>query len=95
MVKRLLFILGVIAGFLVSEIFRREKMERLQELEAKRAREKARFAQYDREWQEELKKMPFQERLDYELWEAGMRLNDWEDDVNIWDDDEDDEEEGV
>ena len=84
MTKRLFFILGVIAGLLFAGIAIRKKMERLQQLEAQKAAEKARYAEYNREWQAELATMPFEKRMDWELFQTSLKLSnyqpDWEDD---------------
>jgi hypothetical protein len=64
-------------GFLFAEILRRQKMERLQRLEAQEAYRKQQNAQYEKDWQKELANMPFEERMEYELWEASMRLDNW------------------
>ena len=84
MTKRLFFILGAIAGFLFAEMLRRKKMERLKTLEAEKAEEKARYAEYNREWQAELAAMPFDKRMEWELFEASLKAHnyqpDWEDD---------------
>jgi hypothetical protein len=77
MKKTLYLLIGLVIGFLFAEVLRRQQMERLHMLEAEAASRKARFAQYEREWQEELATMPFDERMDYELWEAGMKLDNW------------------
>jgi hypothetical protein len=70
-------VLGLMIGFLFAEMLRRQKMERLQRLEAQQAYRKQQNAQYEREWQQELAHMPFDERMEYELWEASMRLDNW------------------
>lgn len=88
MSKRLFFVLGVFVGFLCAGILHRKQKERLKILEAKETRRKAVNAKFEREWQKELAHMPFDERIDYELWEAGMKLDHW-----ISDDEEDDDEE--
>ena len=76
--KRTYFVLlGVLIGFLFGEVLRRKKMERLQALEAKAARRKEINAFAAREWQKEVAAMPFEERMDYELWEARQRLDSW------------------
>jgi uncharacterized membrane-anchored protein YhcB (DUF1043 family) len=62
MTKRLFFVLGVVIGIVVAEIFRRKKMARLHELEEKHKREKARFAKYDRQWKKELASIVFQRK---------------------------------
>ena len=84
MTKRLFFILGVIAGVLFAEVMRRKQLERLKALEADKAEEKARYAEYNREWQAELAAMPFDKRMEWELFEACLKAHnyqpDWEDD---------------
>ena len=81
--------LGVLAGFLFAEVLRRKRMERLKILEANEAEEKARYAEYAREWQEELAAMPFEKRMDWELFEASLKLDNYQPD---WDEEGDDEE---
>jgi hypothetical protein len=92
MKKTVYLLLGLALGFLFGEILRRSKMERLATLEAKVAREKALNAEYEQDWQQELTAMPFEERMEYELWEAGMRLNNWIPPEG-WDMNEDDDDE--
>ncbi|MDQ7023930.1 MAG: hypothetical protein Q9P01_07205 [Anaerolineae bacterium] len=77
MKKIILLVLGLVLGFLIAEILRRPTMQRLTTLEAKEARSKARYAQYDREWQKEFANMPFDDRMDYELFEAGLKRDGW------------------
>lgn len=76
--KKILFlVLGLLFGFLFAEIVRHKQTERLKELEAKEGHRKANNAQYEREWQRELANMPFDERMDWELFEAGLKLDGW------------------
>jgi hypothetical protein len=75
MKKPLLLIVGLVFGFLFAEIVRQKKMARLQTLEAQTAERKAQSAEYDREWQRELANMPFDERIDWELFEASLKLD--------------------
>jgi hypothetical protein len=76
--KRTFFVLvGVLIGFLFGEMLRRKKLEQLKTLEAKASRRKAINEFAAREWQKEIAAMPFEERMDYELWEAHQRLDDW------------------
>ena len=91
MTKRLFFILGVVAGFLFAEVLRRKKMERLKTLEKNAAEEKARYAEYAREWQAELATMPFEKRMDWELFQTSLKLSNYQPD---WDEDEEDDHEG-
>ena len=77
MTKRLFFILGVFAGFFFAEVLRRKQKERLNMLEEKESRHKARYAKYERDWQKEIANMPFEERMDYELFEAGLKHDGW------------------
>jgi hypothetical protein len=88
MTKRLFFILGVLAGFLFAEILRRKKMEHLKTLEVAKTKEKARFAEYNREWQAELAMMPFDQRMDWELFQTSLKLSNYQPD---WDEEDDDE----
>jgi len=75
MKKTLYLVLGLVIGFLFAEILRRQKMERLQRLEAQEAATTAQYAAYNQEWQRELATMPFDERMDWELFEAGLKLD--------------------
>jgi hypothetical protein len=75
MTKRLFFLLGVIAGFLFAELVRRKGMERLKILEAEKAEETARFAEYNREWEAELAAGSFERRMDWELFQASLSLD--------------------
>jgi hypothetical protein len=77
MKKTIYLLIGLVIGFLIAETMRRPTLQRLATLEAKEARRKATSARYEREWQHELANMPFDERMDYELWEATMKLDDW------------------
>ena len=89
MTKRIFFILGVIAGFLFAEILRRKRMERLKVLEAQEAHRQWMNAESEKSWQQELAKMPFEKRMDYELFEAGLKASNYEPD---WAFEEDDDE---
>src|SRR5215207_5282233 len=84
MTKRLFFILGVIAGLLIGEVFRRKHKERLKLLEAKEAHNQWMNAEADKRWQKEVEKMTFEERMDWELFESSLKSYnyqpDWEDD---------------
>ena len=77
MKKLFLLVMGLLLGFLFAEYLRRPKMKRLQALEVKAARRKEVNAFAAREWQKEVAAMPFEERMDYELWEARQRLDSW------------------
>ena len=90
MTKRLFFLLGVLAGFLFAEVVRRKRMERLQKLEKQEAETTARYAEYAREWQAELATMPFERRMDWELFQASLSLDNG---IPTWVDGEDDDEE--
>jgi hypothetical protein len=89
MTKRIFFILGWIAGFLFAEMLRRKKMERLKALEAEKAEETARFAAYNREWQTEIAAGSFERRMDWELFQASLTLDNG---TPSWVDGEDDDE---
>ena len=84
MTKRLFFILGVIAGFLFAAVAYRKRIEHLKTLEADKAESHARYDEYEREWQEKIAAMPFERRVDWQLFEASLKASnyqpDWEDD---------------
>ena len=89
MTKRIFFILGVIAGLLFAAIANRKHKERLKVLEAKEAHQKWMNAEADKRWQKEVEKMTFEERMDWELFEASLKSYNYQ---PPWgDDDEDDE----
>jgi hypothetical protein len=92
MTKRLFFLLGVIAGVLFAEITRRKRMERLKVLEAKEAHRQWMNAESEKSWQQELAKMPFEKRMDYELFEAGLKASNYEPDWALEAEDDDEEE---
>jgi hypothetical protein len=75
MKKILYFILALTLGFLLAEIVRRPKMKRLAKLEAQDAETTAQYAEYNREWQRKLADMPFDERMNWELFEASLKLD--------------------
>jgi uncharacterized membrane-anchored protein YhcB (DUF1043 family) len=75
MKKPLLLIVGLVFGFLLAEIVRRPKMKRLQVLEAKATESNAQYAEYNKEWQRQFANMPFAERMDWELFEASLKLD--------------------
>src|SRR5215510_13297468 len=75
MKKFFLLVIGLLLGFLFAEIVRRPKMKQLQVLEAKEAETNAQYAEYNREWQRKLATMPFDERMEWELFEAGLKLD--------------------
>jgi hypothetical protein len=84
MTKRLFFLLGVIAGLLFATVAFREQKERLKVLEAKDAHLRWLNAEADKRWQKEVEKMTFEERMDWELFEASLKSYNyqppWEDD---------------
>jgi hypothetical protein len=88
MIKRLFFVLGVLVGFLFAEVVRRKRMERLKALETKEARRQANNAYFERAWQKELATMPFAERMDYELFEASLKLDNWQPTLDIEENDD-------
>ena len=75
MKKLFLLVMGLLLGFLFAEIVRRPKMKRLQVLETKEAETSAQYAEYEREWQRKLADMPFDERMNWELFEASLKLD--------------------
>jgi hypothetical protein len=88
MKKLFYFLLTLTLGFLLAELLRRPKMQRLQSLEAKEARLKEYYARDEQEWQEELAAMSFEERMDWELFEAALKQSNYKPD---WDDDAEDD----
>ena len=91
MTKRLFFLLGVIAGFLFAEIFRRKRMERLAALERNEALQKEINAEANVSWQKELERMPFEKRMDYELFEASLKASNYKPDWAFEEEDDDDD----
>ena len=75
MKKVFLLVMGLLLGFLIAEIVRRPKMKRLQVLETKEAETAAQYAEYEQEWQRKLADMPFEERMNWELFEASLKLD--------------------
>jgi hypothetical protein len=90
MKKILFFLLTLTLCFLLGELLRRPKMKRLKEFEEIKAERKARFAEDEKAWQAELAAMPFEQRMDWELFEAALKQSNYQPD---WDEsDEDDDE---
>ena len=89
MTKRLFFMLGMIVGLLFAGIAIRKKMESLKTLEAEKAAETVRYAEYAREWQAELAADSFERRMDWELFQASLNLDNG---TPSWVDGEDDDE---
>ena len=75
MKKLFLLVMGLLLGFVIAEIVHRPKMKRLQVLEANEAETTAQYAEYNREWQRKLADMPFEERMNWELFEASLKLD--------------------
>jgi hypothetical protein len=75
MKKLFLLVMGLLLGFLLAEIVRRPKMQQLHVLEANEAETTAQYAEYNREWQRKLTDMPFDERMNWELFEASLKLD--------------------
>ena len=89
MKKLFLVVMGLLLGFLLAEIVRRPKMKRLHEFEADAAERKAQFAEDEKAWQAELAAMPFARRMEYELFQASLNLDNG---VPSWEEGYDDEE---
>ena len=83
MKKLFLLVIGLLLGVVLTEIVRRPKMQRLRDFEEKAARRKARFAEDEKAWQAELAAMPFEDRMDWELFEAALKQSNYKPD---WDD---------
>jgi hypothetical protein len=88
MTKRLFFLLGVIAGILFAVIGYRKRMERLRVLEAEKAEQHARYDEYEREWKAQIAAMPFERRMEWELFEATLKAHNYQPD---WEEVEDEE----
>jgi hypothetical protein len=81
--KKIVFLLiGLVLGLLFGELLRRPKMKKLKEFEEKAARRKERFAEDEKAWQAELAAMPFEQRMDWELFEAALKQSNYQPD---WD----------
>jgi hypothetical protein len=91
MTKRIFFILGLVAGLLIGEIFRRKRMERLAALERNEALQKEINAEANASWQKELERMPFEKRMDYELFEASLKASNYKPDWAFEEEDDDDD----
>ena len=88
MAKRLFFLLGVIAGLLFAGIAIRKQQERLKVLEEKEAHRQWMNAEAEKRWFKGLEELPFEKRIDYELFEASLKASNFKPD---WDEDDDDE----
>jgi hypothetical protein len=77
MTKRLFFLLGVIAGLLLAVMGYRKRMERLKTFEVNKTEEKARYAEYEREWKEHIASQPFEKRMEWELFEASLKAHNY------------------
>jgi hypothetical protein len=72
--KKILYLIFTFAlGFLFAEMVRRPKMKRLKEFEEIEARRDARYARDEQVWQAELAAKPFEQRMDWELFEASLK----------------------
>jgi hypothetical protein len=91
MTKRLFFIIGLIAGLLIGEVLRRKHMERLKALEANDALQKEINAEANASWQKELERMPFEKRMEYELFEASLKASNYKPDWAFEEDNDDDD----
>jgi hypothetical protein len=88
MTKRLFFLLGVIVGVLFAAVAHRKSKERLKVLEEKEAHRRWMNAEAEKRWFKSLEEMPFEKRIDYELFEASLKASNYKPD---WDEDDDDE----
>jgi len=89
MTKRIFFILGVIVGVLFAAIANRKHKEHLKLLEAKEAHHQWMNAEAEKRWFKSLEAMPFEKRIEYELFEASLKASNYKPD---WDEDDDEEE---
>ena len=85
MTKRIFFLLGVIAGLLFTGIAVRKKLERLKTFEVDKAEQAARYSEYEREWKAKIAAMPFERRMEWELFEATLKAHNYQPD---WDEEE-------
>ena len=88
MTKRLFFLLGVIVGCVFTVIAHRKRIERLKTFEAEDAEANSRYDEYIHERQLELAAMPFARRMEYELFQASLNLDNG---VPSWEEGDDDE----
>jgi hypothetical protein len=88
--KRLFFILGVLAGILLTVIAYRKRSERLKTFEADKAERAARYDEYERDWKAQIAAMPFERRMEWELFEATLKAHNYQPD---WDEEEVEDEE--
>ena len=87
--KRTYFVLlGVLIGFLFGEMLRRKKLETLKALQAQATEADSRYDEYARDRQAALAAMPFAERMEYELFQASLNLNNG---IPPWEEGDDDE----
>ena len=87
--KRTYFVLlGVLIGFLFGEMLRRKTLETLNALQAQAAEADSRYDEYARDRERELAKMPFKERMEYELFQVSLNLDNG---VPSWEEGDDDE----
>ena len=90
MTKRLFFLLGVIAGVLFTVVAYRKRTDRLKTFEADKAEQDARYSEYEREWREKIAAMPFERRMEWELFEASLKAHNYQ---PPWDEEEVEDEE--
>jgi hypothetical protein len=90
MKKLFLLVIGLLLGVLIAEIVRQPKMKRLKDFEEKAARRKERFAEDEKAWQAELAAMPFEQRMDWELFEAALKQSNYQPDWDESDEGDDD-----
>jgi hypothetical protein len=88
MTKRIFFMLGMIAGLLFAAVAHRKSKERLKVLEEKEAYRQWMNAEAEKRWFKGLEELPFEKRIDYELFEASLKASNFKPD---WDEDDDDE----
>jgi hypothetical protein len=92
MKKLLILLFTLTLGFLLAEIVRRPKMKRLKEFEAQEARRDARYTRDEQVWQAELAAMPFEQRMDWELFEASLKQANYKPD---WDENDTEDNDAV
>ena len=79
----------MIAGLLFAGIANRKHKERLKVLEEKEAHRQWMNDEAEKRWLKSLEEMPFEKRMDYELFEASLKASNYQPD---WDDEDNDDE---
>ena len=73
--KRLLFLFGLLAGFLFAEMLRREELEELAELKLKQEKIRQHNQKSIDRYEEFYKTLPIEEQIDVAMRQAEWRFN--------------------